>query len=88
MSNKLSELLKGNVHPDWMPNLMGVMRYSYTLLGLMWTAAIGMVVTKHPDAATVVEAAENLSLIVLGATAAVSKDLVNRRRSSAQDSDG
>lgn len=68
--------------PDWMPNLVIVLGYAYLTLALLFSAAIALVLMGNEAAATVMEAAENLGLVVFGGTMTISKDLVGLKSRS------
>ena len=63
----------------WFPNFIAVMGMAYGTLFLLLLSAVMLIVSGNSHAAVVMEAAENLALILFGGTATMAKDLIQHR---------
>ena len=57
---------------------------AYGLLGLMSLISLVLVLVANPYAPSMLEATENLALVVLGGTMGLSKELVDIRKSGVE----
>ena len=69
---------------DWMKNLLAVLGMAYGLLGLMSLISLVLVLVANPYAPSMLEATENLALVVLGGTMGLSKELADIRKSGVE----